>query len=142
MTAAATPPRLSRRRAATLLALYLLAPAVLVLGPLPVQLLDDTVTAARDVFGSLGGDPASLSRMEVEAASNVVMFVPIGFLLRFCVLGVPAPWLFAACVGASAAIELLQGLFLSQRHASVRDVAMNATGALLGLLAARMWARA
>jgi hypothetical protein len=142
VSAVATPPRLTPRRAATLLALYLAVPAILVLGPLPVRLFDDTVATVRDAFAALGGDPASLSRMEVEAASNVVLFVPIGFLLSFCLPGVRAGWLFAGCVAVSAAIEVLQGLLLSQRHATVRDVLMNATGALLGLLAARVWARA
>ncbi|MFL4473451.1 VanZ family protein [Paeniglutamicibacter sp. MACA_103] len=68
----------------------------------------------------------------VEAAANVLFFVPLGMLLplvfsrRRLVVG----WLSA--VGLSIGIELVQYFFLDGRVGSVRDVICNALGAAFG----------
>ncbi|KAA0977540.1 VanZ family protein [Paeniglutamicibacter gangotriensis] len=70
----------------------------------------------------------------VEAAANVLFFVPLGVLLplvlrehRF-LLG----WL--AAVGLSVGIEAAQFFFLASRVGSIRDIVCNALGAAIGVL--------
>jgi acetyltransferase-like isoleucine patch superfamily enzyme/VanZ family protein len=79
--------------------------------------------------------------MEVEGAANVMLFVPLGLLAA---LLLPARrWWLAAATGllTSASIEAVQFLLLSERQASLRDIANNALGALLGALAVALTRR-
>ena len=75
----------------------------------------------------------------VDLFGNVLLFVPLGFLLP---LFVPAMrrWWQALAVGAgvSLLIELYQLAWPGVRWASVDDVLMNALGALLGFAALRL----
>jgi glycopeptide antibiotics resistance protein len=77
------------------------------------------------------------------AAGNVVLFLPLGFLLPMLA---PRLDLFWRTVGAgfalSAAIELSQVAFPGVRRADVNDVLMNTLGAALGYLLYRLAARA
>ena len=70
----------------------------------------------------------------VEAAANVVFFVPLGMLLplAFSHRRILVGWFCA--VGLSLCIELVQYFFLDGRVGSVRDVICNAMGAALGAL--------
>lgn len=76
----------------------------------------------------------------IEFAANVVMFVPLGLLVR--------AWggrFRHAVLGGfvlSLAIETVQLLFLSSRVADVRDVVSNTAGAALGVGVAALIARA
>ncbi|MCP2370062.1 glycopeptide antibiotics resistance protein [Agromyces terreus] len=69
----------------------------------------------------------------LESAANVVMFVPIGFLVAL-ELG-PARWLPSVLVGAalSIVIEAGQWLLLPDRVPSAGDVIANTAGAALGV---------
>jgi glycopeptide antibiotics resistance protein len=73
------------------------------------------------------------------AAGNVVLFLPLGFLLPMLA---PRLGRFWPTVGAgfalSAAIELSQVAFPGVRRADVNDVLMNTLGAALGYLLYRL----
>lgn len=70
----------------------------------------------------------------VEAAANVLFFVPLGalFPLWFRNRRWITTWLM--CVGISLTVEVVQFLFLSNRVGSVRDVICNGLGAALGVV--------
>ncbi|PPG87910.1 VanZ family protein [Rathayibacter rathayi] len=70
----------------------------------------------------------------LEASANIALFVPLGLLLALN-LRPRFAWV-AVVVGAlvSWLIETGQLLFLSARYASLQDVAMNTSGALLGAI--------
>lgn len=70
----------------------------------------------------------------VEAAANVLFFVPLGALVPIT-FG-PPRWLrgWVLCIGLSVSIETIQWVFLSGRVASVRDALCNAIGAGIGVL--------
>ncbi len=73
---------------------------------------------------------------------NVVLFVPLGFLLPLLVPAVRRWWqALAVGAGVSLCIELCQLAWPGVRKASVDDVLMNALGALLGFTALRLTAR-
>ena len=67
----------------------------------------------------------------LEAAANVLIFVPLGFgLTRLFGFGLFSSTHMA--FAASAAVELAQLLWLTERVASATDVLYNTIGALLG----------
>lgn len=68
--------------------------------------------------------------------TNVVLFVPAGLLLgaAFPRIRPVAVWLI--CLTASVAVEIAQGAVVPGREASMADVAANALGAAVGVLAA------
>lgn len=78
----------------------------------------------------------------VEFCLNAAMFAPIAFLAAMSVPRHPwANWVVYGFVG-SAAVELLQGLFLPPRSAEFVDVVANTLGALVGALLSLVPARA
>lgn len=88
------------------------------------------------------GAPASLAHSGVlDVAVNIALFVPLG-LLGALLLPRRRWWVAAlACLVLSAGIELAQHAFLPGRSASVRDVACNTAGALLGCAVAAAFRR-
>lgn len=75
----------------------------------------------------------------LEAAANVAIFVPVGFML-----GLLMPrrrWWLAVVFGAglSVLIELFQFVALSQRSATARDVFCNLTGTVIGAVISVVW---
>lgn len=73
----------------------------------------------------------------IEFGANVLLFVPLGFLMalllprkRYLVLPI--------ALIATVSIEGLQGVFLGARTSSVLDVVANATGACVGLVLAEV----
>ncbi|WP_411732528.1 VanZ family protein [Paeniglutamicibacter sp.] len=70
----------------------------------------------------------------VEAAANILFFVPLGMLLPlvFSRRRIFVGW--CCAVGLSVCIELVQYFFLDGRVGSVRDVICNALGAAFGAL--------
>ncbi|MBP2375913.1 VanZ family protein [Paeniglutamicibacter psychrophenolicus] len=70
----------------------------------------------------------------VEAAANVLFFVPLGALLPLWFKN--RRWLtsWLVCVGVSLIVEAFQFVFLSDRVGSVRDVICNGLGAALGVV--------
>lgn len=91
------------------------------------------------------GLPGWLNYGFVEAASNMLMFVPLGALVALYVM-LPLWWLSGvAGLTLSLCVEFAQQVFLPHRFASPSDLAMNTAGALLGgliVLLARGGARA
>ncbi|QCP00401.1 hypothetical protein FCN77_25190 [Arthrobacter sp. 24S4-2] len=78
---------------------------------------------------------AGIRAGHVEVAANVVLFVPLGLLIA-ALLPARSWWLGGvAGLVASCVIEAVQFLALDQRQATLRDVASNTAGALLGALA-------
>ncbi|WP_422936017.1 VanZ family protein [Sinomonas sp. P47F7] len=85
--------------------------------------------------------PSWLHAGAIEAAANVAIFVPVGFLL---VLILPRRWRWLAVVGCCALstfIETVQWILLTDRSGNVRDVITNTTGAIIGALCGAMWLR-
>lgn len=70
----------------------------------------------------------------IEFTANILMFVPLGFLLT---LLFSHPWYgVILALGLSAAAEVAQ-IVIPSRHASLRDILANVAGAALG--AALAW---
>ena len=124
----------SRRVAGLLLAAYVVVGALIVFWPTG-DIASESVRAIWDVLREAGA-PVLLSPHVVEFGTNVLLFVPLGFLGHTLVprwrwLG----WLLAG-LAASTVIELTQYVFLSGRDASVLDIVANTSGAVAGYLAA------
>lgn len=100
--------------------------------------------------GTLGSSPAAafaegervvdavtglecISRVNVERAANVFLFAPAGLLLCYAMPTVSRWFIWALCLGVSAAIETAQ-LFLPGREPSLLDISANAIGAAVGVL--------
>lgn len=122
--------------AAWLTLLYLGVVAIITLGP--------TLWRTRPADGdydvlspSTWLDPATWTRLDsAEFVANILLFVPIGFLLR---LALPRATWFGAVVlggGVSVAIEILQ--MWTPRVSDPRDILANTTGALVGALVAAL----
>ncbi|MCY0905477.1 VanZ family protein [Arthrobacter sp. H14-L1] len=118
------------------LGVYLLVLALIVFWPSHVDKpldgwLDDTLQFLHE-----HGIPGWVDYVFVESASNVVLFIPFGFLIASMLP--PRRWWAAVIIGcaASCCIELAQLLFLSGRTASVADVAVNTLGAAIGAVIA------
>ena len=131
---------LSRRAAATVLALYLLTLVFIVFWPnheFSTPSIDGMTRAARD----LGARPRWVSRGAVGFGLNVLLFVPLSFLGS--VLKPQWGWGRWALAGlaAAATIELVQMLFLSGRMPSAGDVLANTMGALVGYALAALLLR-
>lgn len=80
--------------------------------------------------------PGWFSYKFIEAAANVVLFVPVGFVGN---LAFPEKrWWQIAAFGmlVSGCIELGQLLFLHDRFASPSDIVTNTSGAVIGALLA------
>ena len=77
----------------------------------------------------------------VEVGLNVVLFVPLSLLGAFLLdRWRLSSWLLVG-LGLTLVIEGAQRAFLAGRTPSLRDVLANTTGALLGLLLARLLRR-
>ncbi len=134
-----TPPERGRLTAATLLAVYILALALVVLWPTPMDAVANGLV--QHVLSALhrAGAPVWFDYNLIESGANVVMFVPLGFLTA---LLLPAGWRWLTPAGAlvfSAAIEWCQQAFLPGRHASLQDVWVNTLGAAIGTVLAYAW---
>ena len=109
---------------------------------------DSPSTALRDFFelssrlvDRLTGGRVDLSLSEAEALANVVLFVPIGLLMRPSVPRAPLSGLLLVAALGSLAIEVVQFTLLTDRIPSLIDVLLNAAGAVLAGLASRPWWR-
>ncbi|WP_341393934.1 VanZ family protein [Arthrobacter sp. G119Y2] len=82
------------------------------------------------------GLPGWVDYTAVEAAANVLLFVPLG-LLAGLLLPARRWWLgLLLCVGLAAGAEISQDLFLPRRQGDLQDVLNNGAGALLGVAVA------
>ena len=84
------------------------------------------------------GVPLWFGYNKLEFTANILMFIPLGFLVAL-LLPTRIWWLaLFMCPAMSVAIELTQALALSARFATVVDVVANSLGALVGILIAVM----
>jgi glycopeptide antibiotics resistance protein len=82
------------------------------------------------------GIPSWFGYHKLEFSANIIMFIPLGFLVTM-LLSQRFWWLaLVICPAMSIAIEVTQALFLSARFATVSDVISNSIGAVIGILMA------
>lgn len=88
------------------------------------------------IFLHAHGIPAWFNYGFVEAAANVLLFVPLGVVASLAF--VDKRWWQIGVFGflVSSCIELGQFLFLHNRFASLQDVVTNTSGAVIGALLA------
>jgi glycopeptide antibiotics resistance protein len=80
-----------------------------------------------------GAQPRFLTFDTVEWASNLVMFLPIGFLFAAAVRPPLRHWVVPIAAAGSVFIETVQ-LVVPERVSSASDVLANTAGALLGVM--------
>ena len=95
--------------------------------------------AAALVFAPVGPSlkgvllPSWLHAGAVDAAANVALFVPVGFLVaQLLPRGIRLGGTVVICCAMSTGIEIIQATFLHERSGNVRDVITNTAGALIG----------
>ncbi len=82
------------------------------------------------------GVPTWFGYNRLEFSANILMFIPLGFLLALLVPR-KAWWLaILACGALSGGIEYTQSVFLTARFATVLDVVANTSGAVIGVVIA------
>ncbi|BCW76832.1 hypothetical protein NicSoilB11_31570 [Arthrobacter sp. NicSoilB11] len=125
----------------TVLAAMLVPLALVAFWPSPVdQLVSGQLTAVLHIL-HVRGVPGWFNYKFIEAAANVVLFVPVGLVSR---LAFPEKrWWQIGAFGllVSGCIELGQLLFLHQRFASPSDIVTNTSGAVIGGLLAALAAQ-
>jgi len=118
------------------LASTLLVVLLATLWPTP---LDQGYEGAVNRFMSVlyrSGVPLWFGYNKLEFTANIIMFVPIGFLVSL-LLPQRIWWLaIIICPAFSVGIEMTQATFLSARFATPLDVASNSIGALIGITVA------
>ena len=118
------------------LAVYLTVVVLVTLSPTPIdQGYESSIERVLAVLHR-NGIPEWFGYNKLEFTANIVMFVPIGFLVE---LAMPArQWWVALilCPALSGTIELIQGAVLAERFSTLSDVDANSGGALLGITAA------
>ncbi|CAN5166200.1 hypothetical protein BH11ACT1_BH11ACT1_25890 [soil metagenome] len=124
--------RRARRVIVYAAALYLLGVARMTLWPDFAS--PDQLDALRSLVAWLTKHGIPVTYDGVEAAANLVMFVPFGVLGGLLVSRRHRGAVVAAGCAVSAAIETTQLLFLPTRVATVQDVVLNTAGAAVGLL--------
>jgi glycopeptide antibiotics resistance protein len=124
--------RRTRRVLVCAAALYLLGVARMTLWPDFAS--PDQLDALRSLVAWLTGHGLPVTYDGVEAAANVVMFVPFGALGGLLVSRRHRGAVLAVGCTTSAAIETSQLLFLPTRVATVQDVVLNTAGTAVGLL--------
>ena len=88
---------------------------------------------ARLVSGITQGQ-TEVSIEETEALANVLLFVPIGLLLRLALPRLLSSLLLAVATAGSLGIEVVQYLLLPERTPSLVDVLTNSGGTAIGLV--------
>ena len=79
---------------------------------------------------------ASTTTGRWEELGNVALFVPLGLFVTLA-LRRPQRWLAPViCLAMSVAVELLQAVVVTTRHASLQDIAENTLGGVIGWLLA------
>ena len=122
-----SPPR--RRWVLVCLGLYALAVGLVVLTPVSYSKVVHAIADWLELSVGIGGFGSGW----IEFAANILMFLPLGFLLT---LLFSHPWYgVALAVFLSCAAELAQ-FVIPSREPAVRDIVANAAGAALGAVLA------
>ncbi|MFE1645858.1 VanZ family protein [Microbacterium sp. P01] len=115
--------------AGTLLTLYLVALTLIALWPVPID------SGSGDLLRAITRRLPWVTYPRIEFGANILLFVPLGWLLavllaqsRYLVLPI--------AIVVTVAIECAQALLLDRRTPSLLDVAANTTGACIGLILA------
>ena len=123
-----------RRLARAALLAYLVIPGALTLtGSPPTGWLLDFYAGLREAVDVLTIGRAQVSLREAEALANVLMFVPVGVLLRLSYPQQALSVLLVLSAIGSLGIEVVQFLLLPGRVPSLVDVLNNTGGAAIGL---------
>ena len=130
------PPKSRAREGLGTVALVFCVGVVLLATMWPTP-LDQDYGAAIDRFLAVlhrNGVPIWFGYNKLEYSANVLMFLPLGFLV--CLLLPSRAWWLALvlCPMLSVGIEFTQAIALSARFATITDVFANSTGALIGIL--------
>lgn len=133
------PPPKSRARtvgAAIGLAICITVVLFATMWPTPLdQGYSESINRVLDVLHR-NGIPEWFGYDKLEFSANVLMFLPIGFLIAL-LLPAQVWWLaFLICPILSGSIELTQANFLSARFATITDVIANSIGATIGAVLA------
>lgn len=150
-------PTARRHWAGWLLVAYLVPLSALVL---TVRLSGTGLPQLADALALLANDLAVVPGLRfghIEAAANVLAFVPVGFLLAALLgrwagasrqrrtgmaqrlrSGLPDWSIWLSVTALSAGIELIQLFLLTERSATWRDLVCNSAGALAGVLLFRI----
>ncbi|MBO3096368.1 VanZ family protein [Cellulomonas dongxiuzhuiae] len=120
----------ARRWLRVALVVYLAAVGVVTLRPAPPD--DATLGLARQVIAWLEATGLPVSFPGIEAAANVVMFVPFGVLVGL-LLRRPSWVVVLLGAATSGLIETVQR-WLPTRFPTLQDVVMNTLGAAVGVL--------
>lgn len=122
--------------ALTVLVGYAAIVSLMTLSPTPIDRgYGPSITQFLDTLHR-NGVPGWFGYDSLEFTANVVMFLPLGFLIG---LAVPRRLSWAALVivpAISIAIEVSQAVFLAARTASVTDVMANTVGGVIGVAVA------
>lgn len=110
--------------------------ALIAVWPAPVDFPVQGQLAGVLDFLHTHGIPVWFNYKFVEAAANVLLFVPMGFAASLAFVN--KRWWHIGILGflVSGCIELGQLLFLHSRFSSVQDVVTNTSGAVIGALLA------
>ena len=124
----------SHRVAAALLVAYVAVAAIVLLWPTPID--EGLKSRLKHVALVLQGDFGSriVTYGLIDSAANVLFFVPLGILVTIMVAS--RLWWVAPALGLalSSVAETAQFFLLSERYASLADVAANTSGAIIGTL--------
>lgn len=122
------------RYARVALLAYLVVPLVLTLsGSAPTSGFASFYAGLRPVVDYVTVGQGQVSLREAESLANVLMFVPLGLLLRLSFPRQPLTVLLLALSLGSMSIEAVQYLLLPGRVPSLIDVLNNTGGAAIGL---------
>jgi len=132
------PPKSRARESLSTIALIVCFGLVLLATMWPTP-LDQGYGAAVEKFLAVlhrNGIPLWFGYHKFEFSANILMFMPLGFLV--CLLLPAKVWWLALviCPMLSVGIELTQAAALSARFATVSDVIANSIGALIGIFLA------
>lgn len=116
----------------SLLAFYLIVLALVVLWPTPVDQTSGQYLKSALEWLHHRGIPLWFNYSLVEWLSNVVMFLPLGFLVAQYFKNLRILKTTVVGFALSSAIESVQLLFFEQRTASVLDIVANTLGTFLG----------